>query len=89
MPLIPAAITQALAAAVSSGASAAAPIYEDRRGHPVLFAAALLPRLAELSGDEGAWRVLQDLGDALALVRTDDAGVLADIDRLADLDRLR
>ncbi len=33
--------------------------------------------------------MLRDLGEALALVPTDDAGVLADIDLPTDLDRLR
>jgi len=89
MPLAPAAILPALAGAIEAGASAAAPVFEGKRGHPVLFAAALLPELAALSGDEGARRVLQGLGEALVLVPTDDAGVLADVDRPTDLDRLR
>jgi len=55
----------------------------------VLFATALLPQLAALTGDEGARRVVQGLGEALALVPTDDPGVLADIDLPTDLDRLR
>lgn len=88
MPLIPTAILPALAEAVAAGASAAAPSFEGNRGHPVLFAAALLPRLAALTGDEGARRVLQGLGEALVVVPTDDAGVLADIDLPSDLDRL-
>ena len=89
MPLIPPAILPALADAVAAGASAAAPIFEGRRGHPVLFARALLPQLASLSADEGARRVLQGLGAALTLVPTNDPGVLADVDLPTDLDRLR
>ena len=89
MPLIPPTILPALASAVAAGALAAAPSFEGRRGHPVLFATALLPQLAALTGDEGARRVVQGLGEALALVPTDDPGVLADIDLPTDLDRLR
>jgi len=89
MPLIPTAILPALAGAVAAGARAAAPSFEGQRGHPVLFAAALLPQLAALTGDQGARGVLRDLGEALALVPTGDAGVLADIDMPTDLDRLR
>ena len=89
MPLIPPAILPALADAVAAGALAAAPGFEGQRGHPVLFAAALLPQLAALAGDEGARRVLQSLGEALVLVPTDDAGVLADIDLPSDLAGLR
>jgi molybdenum cofactor cytidylyltransferase len=87
MPLIPPAILPALAAAIGAGASAAAPTFEGKRGHPVLFAAGLLPQLATLGGDEGARRVLQGLGAALTLVPTDDPGVLADVDLRTDLDR--
>ena len=89
MPLIPPAVLPALADAVAAGASAAAPSFEGKRGHPVLFAAALLPQLSALTGDEGARQVLRALGAALALVPTDDPGVLADIDVPTDLDRLR
>jgi molybdenum cofactor cytidylyltransferase len=89
MPLIPPAILPALADAVAAGALAAAPSFEGQRGHPVLFAAALLPRLAALTGDEGARGVVRGLGESLVMVPTDDAGVLADIDSASDLDRLR
>jgi molybdenum cofactor cytidylyltransferase len=89
MPLIPPAILPALAEGIAAGALAAAPSFEGKRGHPVLFAAQLLPQLAELTGDEGARRVLQGLGAALLLVPTGDPGVLADIDLPGDLDRLR
>ncbi len=89
MPLIPPAILPALADAVAAGARAAAPSFRGQRGHPVLFSAVLLPQLAELTGDEGARRVLRDLGEALALVPTDDPGVLADIDLPTDLDALQ
>lgn len=76
-----------LAAALAAGADAAAPVFQGQRGHPVLFARALLPQLLALTGDEGARQVLRGLGDRLALVETDDAGVLLDVDRPADLER--
>jgi molybdenum cofactor cytidylyltransferase len=87
MPLIPPDILPRLADAVAAGAPAAAPIFEGKRGHPVLFASALFPRLRALVGDQGAREVLTSLGASLALVETDDPGVLTDIDRPADLDR--
>ncbi|MGH6957418.1 MAG: nucleotidyltransferase family protein, partial [Caulobacteraceae bacterium] len=88
MPLAPRAVLPALARALTAGASAAAPRFQGKRGHPVLFAASLFPRLLALGGDEGARSVLRDLGPALAVIETDDAGVLTDIDRPGDLDSI-
>jgi len=85
MPLIPTSVLPALAAAVGAGAPAAAPRFEGQRGHPVLFAATLFPQLLALTGDEGARAVLRALGDRLALVQIDDAGVLFDVDQPSDL----
>lgn len=86
MPRIPAATLPALAAALAAGATAAAPSFEGQRGHPVLFSASLFPELRALTGDEGARSVLRSLGKRLALVPTDDPGVLFDVDRPDDLD---
>ena len=85
MPEIPPAVLPKLAEALAAGAPAAAPVFEGTRGHPVLFAATLLPQLAALTGDEGARSVLRALGDRLALIETNDPGVLLDIDRREDL----
>jgi len=85
MPAVPPAILAPLADALARGAPAAAPAFEGRRGHPVLFSRLLFDRLRTLEGDEGARRVLSDLGEALVLVPTDDPGVLLDIDRPEDL----
>ena len=51
-----------------SRAPAVVPRYLDGPGHPVLFARACLPALLRLSGDRGARRVLDALGDAVAYV---------------------
>ena len=85
MPAIPHDIGPLLTKALAAGAPAAAPVFRGRRGHPVLFSPGLIAGLAGLSGDEGARRVLQALGDRLALVETDSPGVLTDIDRPEDL----
>jgi molybdenum cofactor cytidylyltransferase len=86
MPRVPVAVLPALADAVAAGAVAAAPRFESRRGHPVLFSAALFPQLLALTGDEGARAVLQKLGATLATVEAPDEGVLFDIDLPADMD---
>jgi molybdenum cofactor cytidylyltransferase len=87
MPLIPPAILSALAQALDMGARAAAPVFEGRRGHPVLFARSLFDDLRLLRGDQGARTVLGALGGALALVEAPDSGILFDIDAPADLGR--
>jgi molybdenum cofactor cytidylyltransferase len=86
MPLIPPAVLANLAAALAAGAPAAAPTFQGRRGHPVLFSAALFPQLRALTGDQGAREVLRALGGDLALIEAPDDGVLTDIDHPRDLD---
>jgi molybdenum cofactor cytidylyltransferase len=85
MPRVPAAVLGPLAAALSAGALAAAPVFEGRRGNPVLIGRPLFPELLRLTGDEGARRVLQGLGDRLALVEAPDDGVLFDVDEPGQL----
>jgi molybdenum cofactor cytidylyltransferase len=85
MPRVPHRIAFELARAVLTGSRAAAPHHAGHRGHPVLFAAALYPKLLALSGDRGAASVLRDLGPGLALIPAPDDGVLFDVDRPSDL----
>jgi molybdenum cofactor cytidylyltransferase len=85
MPRIPHAVLPPLADAVASGAQAAAPRFDGRRGHPVVFDAGLFDELTALTGDEGARAVLQRLGPSLALVDAPDDGVLVDVDKPGDL----
>jgi len=87
MPRVPTAVLQRMADAVIAGAEAAAPVFEHRRGNPVLIARSLFPQLLALTGDAGARGVLQDLGDRLALVQSPDDGVLFDVDVPEDLGR--
>jgi molybdenum cofactor cytidylyltransferase len=84
MPRVPLSLATRLAEGIG-GRGAAAPLFEDQRGHPVLFAARLFGRLLRLSGDQGARGILDAMGDDLALVTVEDAGVLFDVDRRSDL----
>jgi molybdenum cofactor cytidylyltransferase len=88
MPLVPPDIPPKLAEALAAGALAAAPAFEGRRGHPVLFWRGLFPALAVLTGDEGAREVLSGLGARLAIVTTSNPGILLDVDAPGDLDAL-
>ncbi|CAN7506545.1 nucleotidyltransferase family protein [Phenylobacterium sp. LjRoot225] len=83
MPRIPHAVLAPLAARMAEGHAAAVPLFEGRRGHPAVFARALFPDLAALSGDQGARKVLEKMGPAQ--VETPDDGVLFDVDEVSDL----
>ncbi len=85
MPQVPATMAGRLVEAQMDGALAAAPVLNGVRGHPVLMSRALFEAVAQLDGDRGAGAVLAGLGGRLALVETDDPGVLRDIDRPGDL----
>ena len=87
MPCVPQAVLPALAEALAKGAPAAAPVFNGRRGNPVLLGRELFPDLLALQGDEGARRLLQNFGDRLALIAAADDGVLFDVDRQSDLDK--
>jgi molybdenum cofactor cytidylyltransferase len=58
-----------------------------RRGHPVGFSAELFSELVRLTGDEGARRLVARY--PAHAVEVADAGVLLDIDTVADLDAAR
>jgi len=86
MPLVRPATLLAVARALDHHAVAYAQ-HNGRRGHPVGFAAELYPELTELSGDEGARRIIARY-PAFA-VDLEDPGILVDIDTADDLDALR
>lgn len=80
MPRIPHAIFQPMAEALAKGAAAVAPMFQGRRGHPVLFSSELFDELRALEGDKGAGALLDRLGARLVTVPSPDDGVLFDVD---------
>lgn len=80
MPRIPPGLPAKLAQALAAGAWAAAPVHGEQRGHPVLFGSKLFAVLKTQTGDRGASKLLDALGEDLALVPVDDPGVLFDVD---------
>lgn len=64
-------VTSATVSALQDG-RAGAPMavcrYADGRGHPLAFDRAVFPRLAGLRGDKAVWRLMDELGDAVAEV---------------------
>ncbi len=89
LPLIQSSTLVQVAQALRGGAAAAQPVHQGQKGHPVGFGPASGPALAALSGAQGAAPVLRALREAgrVVDVPVEDAGVLTDIDTLADLAR--
>jgi molybdenum cofactor cytidylyltransferase len=57
--------------------------YDDGRGHPIVFARSVFGSLANLHGDKGVWRLLDEAADDVAEVPV--AGVIPrDVDTLED-----
>lgn len=61
--------------------------YQDGRGHPTLFGAALFPALCALEGDRGARELLTSLAHAVAVVQVGEERP-ADVDTTEALERL-
>jgi molybdenum cofactor cytidylyltransferase len=64
------------------------PQFNQLRGHPVRFPAAVAEDLLALKGDRGARALFERRASRLLVWETDDSGVLADIDTLDDLARV-
>ncbi len=62
-----------------------APLFQGRRGHPVVFGGHYIPALCALGGDEGARALLAQHADHVALLAVADPGVLVDLDIPADV----
>ena len=86
MPLVQASTLRAVAKALPQHPVVYAQ-HLGRRGHPVGFAAELFSDLVQLSGDDGARRILARYPSFG--VEVSDAGVLIDIDTSADLSAAR
>ncbi|OAN53797.1 nucleotidyltransferase family protein [Magnetospirillum moscoviense] len=85
MPLVAPHHLRALMAALDNacGPTIAAPVFNGRRGNPVLFDKSHFTALAALSGDQGARALIG--GPHTILVEMTDRAVLADIDTPEDL----
>ena len=85
MPYIKAETIRAVAERLGEGAAIVIPTYQGQRGHPVGFAGKFRHELESLQGDEGARSIIKRHANNVTLMACEDAGVLADIDTLADL----
>ena len=80
MPFVSATTTARIVSALSNGAQLAAPVCQNRRGHPVGFNKCFAGDLAALDGDHGARSILSRHTGQLRLIPSEDAGVIYDID---------
>ncbi len=90
MPRVSAPLLDALIRAFETappGTGAVAPIHEGRPGNPALIGRAFFPLVSQLSGDEGARRLLRAAGAPVLFLPVDDPGVLYDVDTATDLER--
>ena len=88
LPLIRSDTLRAIAFAAPSAVTV--PCYQGRRGHPVRFGSECAKELLDFKGNQGAAQLIraQAATDSVATIEVDDAGVVSDIDTLADLQRL-
>lgn len=85
MPYVQPATYSQLANRLKQGAGIVAPLFEQRRGHPVGFSQAFKKELISLDGDTGARHLIAEHHDQLELLLTNDEGVLRDVDKRDDL----
>lgn len=82
MPNITAPVLDRLAQAFADAPDALAvvPTLLGQRGNPVLLSRALFPAMAQLTGDQGARRLLEEAGDGVVEVPLDDPAIALDVD---------
>lgn len=86
MPLVSVSALQALKEAHSQHPdSILVPVFQGRRGNPVLFPKSLFYELVQCTGDVGGKRILQHHPDKVVLIEVSDSGVFVDVDSLQDL----
>jgi molybdenum cofactor cytidylyltransferase len=85
MPLIPQAVLQQLCLNLKQGADITAPYCDDQRGLPVGFNSVYKDELLALEGDTGAKNLLQREADKIHKIKTNDKGVLTDVDSIDDV----
>jgi molybdenum cofactor cytidylyltransferase len=64
------------------------PEFEGYRGNPILFDRALFSELQQISGDTGGRPLLQAYQNQAERVPVPDQGILIDVDRMEDLEKL-
>ena len=79
MPCVPSGVVSQLANAHAPGFNLA-PVFQGRRGHPVLLDGRFFAAMLELPADGRPRDLVEGARDQLRLVEVEDAGVLLDVD---------
>lgn len=88
-PLVtPATLGRLLAAFAAEPDRWVAPVYRGQRGNPVITPSCWFDKIYALTGDSGPRAHLKDPAARLKLVEVDDEGVIFDVDRPEDYERL-
>lgn len=82
-------IDQLISAYENRGGPVVLPVYQERRGAPVLIDRSLFPELAQITGDEGGRQLLRRHPDQVVTVSLDSQRPLLDIDTHDDYQQLR
>ena len=85
MPYIKTATILLVAQKLKDGCDLVAPVFEQKRGHPVGFGRGYRDELIALQEDIGARDIIARSQSSLVLVPTSDAGVLVDVDYVNDI----
>jgi molybdenum cofactor cytidylyltransferase len=88
MPWLDKQTIREVVAAMQRAEDIVAPLYGDRRGHPVGFGKAYIRELIALDGDEGARVIVQAHLNKLKLIPVADPGVMRDVDYPRDIPNL-
>ncbi len=88
MPMIPSTCLERLISAFDpgSGREICVPVYQGKRGNPVLWSRRFFHEMMQLEGDHGAKQLLYKYEDFVKEVQMPDAGVLLDFDTRASLE---
>jgi molybdenum cofactor cytidylyltransferase len=62
------------------GRAICVPVYDGKRGNPVLWPASLFADMASVAGDVGARHLIGEHAEVVCEVAIDDPGVLVDVD---------
>ncbi len=86
MPFVPATVIDAMieAFAPEAGRAIVVPVYQGRRGNPVLWSARFCGEFRGLTGDQGAKQLMALHGDLVYELEVDTDSVLTDFDTLED-----
>ncbi len=88
-PLVtPETINLLLEAGRRSAAPIVVPLFEGKRGNPVLFSCETFPRLESLTGERGAGQLFEEYAGRILQLPVEDASICFDVDTEEDYGRL-